>query len=154
MFVFYQVALNPRTTRHSAMLKYKVLLNSLTFYLKHKNCSRLKRKIAFILNWCAKHNSRLSSIYKRDYVGIQITWLIFPWWIYSWRCSHHRQSDSQIHYHSLILPKCTHMIYAWSAVHGPLWYCVYIINSYSTLLNWPFVSLLILFILFIKVFVF
>ncbi len=30
----------------------------------------------------------------------------------------------------------------------PLWCCVCIINSYSTLLNWPIVSLLILFILF------
>ncbi len=36
----------------------------------------------------------------------------------------------------------------WSAVQGPLWCCVCIINSYSTLLNWPIVRLLILFILF------
>ncbi len=30
-------------------------------------------------------------------------------------------------------------------VQGPLWYCVCIINSYTTLLNWPIVRLLILF---------
>ncbi len=36
-------------------------------------------------------------------------------------------------------------VQVWSAVQGPLWYCVCIINSYSTLLNWPIVGLLILF---------
>ncbi len=40
-----------------------------------------------------------------------------------------------------------------SAVQGPLWCCVCIINSYSALLNWPIVSLLILFILFSMFFV-
>ncbi len=37
---------------------------------------------------------------------------------------------------------------AWSAFQGPLWCYVCIINSYSTLLIWPIVSLLTLFILF------
>ncbi len=36
-------------------------------------------------------------------------------------------------------------------VQGPMWRCVCIINSYSTLLNWLIVSLLILFILFSNV---
>ncbi len=40
-----------------------------------------------------------------------------------------------------------------SAVQCPLWCCVCIINSCSTLLNWPIVSLLILFILFSMFFV-
>ncbi len=43
---------------------------------------------------------------------------------------------------------------AWSTVQGPLWYCVCTINSYRALLNWPIVSLLILFILFSNVFYF
>ncbi len=53
-----------------------------------------------------------------------------------------------------ILMVCMFSLLVWSAVQGPLWYCVCIINSYSTLLNWPNVSLLILFILFSNVFVF
>ncbi len=37
--------------------------------------------------------------------------------------------------------------WVWSAVQGSLWCCVCFTDSYSTLLNWPIVSLLILFIL-------
>ncbi len=39
-------------------------------------------------------------------------------------------------------------------VQDPLWNCVFIINRYSTLLNSPIVSLLILFVLFSNIFVF
>ncbi len=40
-----------------------------------------------------------------------------------------------------------------SAVEGPLWCCLCIINSYSNLLNWPIVSLLFLFLFFSMFFV-
>ncbi len=46
----------------------------------------------------------------------------------------------------------TNITSAWYAVQDPLWFCVCIINSYITLLNWPIVNLLILFILFSYVF--
>ncbi len=69
----------------------------------------------------------------------------------------HRLLHSKYFYHSETVPHsemflylldCSPIRYAWSTVQVPLWCCVCIVNRYGTLLNWPIVSLLFLFIFF------
>ncbi len=60
------------------------------------------------------------------------------------RYSKQREWDGWAH-----KPGLTHLSLV--PVPGPLWYSICIINSYNTLLNWPIVSLLILFVLFSNV---
>ncbi len=77
-----------------------------------------------------------------------ILWIYYNAWWVNYEFKIPTKNKTFIKQNNFQLDDILSMLMAWSAVEGPMGCCVCIINSYSTLLNWPIVSLLFLYIYF------